>query len=221
MIARVLCLLIGYAFGLIQTAVIYCRMKGVDIRNVGSGNAGTTNTLRVLGAKAGFTVLFGDMLKCIAAVVVSSFLCKMILGDGYGDMKYLLKIYTAAGCVLGHDFPFYMKFKGGKGIACTAGYILAFKWTFVIGGLLAFLIPFNITHFVSLGSLCLYAVFFIQLVVEGQMGLLNMSQPHLIEMYIIAFAMTALAFYQHRTNIGRLIRGEERKTYIWKKNKVD
>ena len=157
------------------------------------------------------------MLKCIAAVLLTT----LVFGNRYPDIKYLLKIYTAAGCVLGHDFPFYMKFKGGKGIACTAGYIVAFKWTFIIGGLLAFLIPFNITHFVSLGSLCLYAVFFIQLVVEGQMGLLGMSQPHLIEMYIIAFAMTTLAFYQHRTNIGRLLRREERKTYIWKKNKVD
>ncbi|WP_029321770.1 glycerol-3-phosphate 1-O-acyltransferase PlsY [Butyrivibrio sp. AE3004] len=221
MIARVLCLLIGYVFGLIQTAVIYCKMKGVDIRNVGSGNAGTTNTLRVLGAKAGFTVLFGDMLKCIAAVVLSSIICKNMLGDGYYDMQYLLKIYTAAGCVLGHDFPFYTNFRGGKGIACTFGYIVAFKLTFVIGSLLAFLIPFNITHFVSLGSLCLYAVFFIQLIVEGQLGILGMPQAYLTEMYIIAFAMTALAFYQHRTNISKLIKGEERKTYIWKKNKVD
>ncbi len=216
-IVRGACLLIGYGFGLIQSAVIYCNMKGVDIRSVGSGNAGTTNTLRALGPKAGFTVLFADMLKCIAAVVITT----LIFGSRYPEMKYLLKIYTAAGCVLGHDFPFYTNFRGGKGIACTAGYIVAFKWTFIIGGLLGFLIPFNITHFVSLGSLCLYAVFFIQLIVEGQMGLLGMSQPHLIEMYVIAFAMTALAFYQHRTNIGRLIRGEERKTYIWKKNKVD
>lgn len=217
MVVRVLCLLTGYAFGLIQTAVIFCRMKGVDIRNVGSGNAGTTNTLRVLGAKAGFTVLFGDMLKCIVAILLTS----IVFGSRYPEIKYLLKIYTACGCVLGHDFPFYMKFKGGKGIACTAGYIVAFKWTFIIGGLLAFLVPFNITHFVSLGSLCLYAVFFIQLIVEGQMGLLGMTQPELIEMYLIAFAMTTLAFYQHRANIGRLIRGEERKTYIFKKNKVD
>lgn len=211
------CLLIGYAFGLIQSAVIYCNMKGVDIRSVGSGNAGTTNTLRALGPKAGFTVLFADMLKCICAVVIASFL----FGTKYPEIKYLLKIYTAAGCVLGHDFPFYTKFRGGKGIACTAGYIVAFKWTFIIGGLLGFLIPFNITHFVSLGSLCLYAVFFIQLIIEGQMGLLDISQANLIEMYIIAFAMTALAFYQHRTNIQRLLKGEERKTYIWKKNKVD
>ena len=222
MIARPICLLIGYAFGLIQSAVIYCNMKGVDIRSVGSGNAGTTNTLRALGPKAGFTVLFADMLKCIAAVIVSSIVCRFLLGDSYADMKYLLKIYTAAGCVLGHDFPFYTNFRGGKGIACTAGYIVAFKPSFILGGLLGFLIPFNITHYVSLGSLCLYTVFFIQLIVEGQMGLLgNISQANLIEIYIIAFAMTALAFYQHRTNIGRLIRGEERKTYIWKKNKID
>ncbi|WP_044912587.1 glycerol-3-phosphate 1-O-acyltransferase PlsY [Butyrivibrio sp. WCE2006] len=222
MIVRAICLLIGYAFGLIQTAVIYCKMKGVDIRSVGSGNAGTTNTLRVLGAKAGFIVLFGDMLKCILAVVVSSIVSQKFLGADYNDMKYLLKIYTAAGCVLGHDFPFYIKFKGGKGIACTFGYIVAFKFTFVIGSLLAFLIPFNITHFVSLGSLCLYAVFFIQLIVEGQMGMLGMlPQGCLIEMYILAFAMTVLAFYQHRTNIGKLIKGEERKTYIFKKNKID
>ncbi|MCR5655953.1 MAG: glycerol-3-phosphate 1-O-acyltransferase PlsY [Butyrivibrio sp.] len=214
---RLVCLGIGYVFGLFQTAVIYCKIKGVDIRNVGSGNAGTTNTLRVLGAKAGFTVLFGDMLKCFLAVM----LVKVLFGKSHSDMIFLLKIYAAAGSILGHDFPFFLKFKGGKGIACTAGYICGFKWTFVIGGLLSFLIPFNITHFVSLGSLCLYSVFFLQLIVEGQLGFFGMSQAHLIEMYAIALAMTCLAFYQHRANIDRLLKGNERKTYIFKKNKVD
>ena len=75
-LVRGLCLLIGYGFGLIQSAVIYCNMKGVDIRSVGSGNAGTTNTLRALGPRAGFTVLFADMLKCIAAVVVASLITR-------------------------------------------------------------------------------------------------------------------------------------------------
>ncbi len=214
---RLVCLLIGYVFGMFQTAVLYCRLKGVDIRNVGSGNAGTTNTLRVMGAKAGFTVLFGDMLKCYLAVKIVQFL----IAPHFADMKYLLMIYTAFGAVLGHDFPFYLKFKGGKGIACTAGNIIAFGWKYVLVGLLAFLIPFNITHFVSLGSLILYSGFFIQLIVAGQMGVFNMSQGHCIEMYIIAFIMTALAFYQHRANIVRLLHGEERKTYIFKKNKVD
>ena len=84
-----------------------------------------------------------------------------------------------------------------------------------------FLIPFNITHFVSLGSLCLYTAFLIQVILEGQFGCFGMTQAQLIEMYIIVFIMTVLAFYQHRANIKRLLGGTERKTYIFKKNKVD
>lgn len=225
LVVRVVCCLVGYIFGMFQTAVLYGRLKGVDIRKVGSGNAGTTNTLRVLGTKAGFIVLFGDMIKCILAIVLTGLLFNKILGDEvYSQYKFLLKIYTAAGCVLGHDFPFFLKFKGGKGIAVTSGYIIAMHWSFVIVGMLAFLIPFNITHYVSLGSLCLYACFFIQLVVSGQIGLIGMdamSQPVLIEMYIVAFLMTVLAFYQHRSNIKKLMDGNERKTYLFKKNKID
>ena len=71
---RVVCLIVGYVFGLFQTAVLYGKMKGVDIRSVGSKNAGTTNTLRVMGAKAGLIVLFGDMFKCILAIIVTYFL---------------------------------------------------------------------------------------------------------------------------------------------------
>ncbi len=214
---RLVCLLIGYLFGTIQTAVIYGKMKGVDIRKVGSGNAGTTNTLRVMGAKAGFTVLFGDMLKCILAVVLVTLLFK----NSHPDMVYLLKIYAALGCVLGHDFPVMLKFKGGKGIAVTCGYIIALQPVMVPVYIVVFLIPFLITHFVSLGSLVLYTVFFIQIVICGQLGWFEMSQAYLIEMYVITFLMTVLAFWQHRGNIKKLINGEERKTYIFKKNKID
>ncbi|MCR5102385.1 MAG: glycerol-3-phosphate 1-O-acyltransferase PlsY [Butyrivibrio sp.] len=214
---RIACLLIGYVFGMIQTAVFYGKLKGVDIRKVGSGNAGTTNTLRVMGAKAGFTVLFGDMLKCFLAVT----LVGVIFGKTHPDMVYLLKIYAAAGCILGHDFPFFLHFKGGKGIAATCGYMIALQPLFVPVFLVSFLVPFLITHFVSLGSLCLYSFFFIQLVICGQMGMFGMTQNLLNEMYFIAFLMTALAFWQHRENIRKLIHGQERKTYIFKKNKVE
>ena len=214
-LVRIICILIGYLFGMFQTAFFYGKLKGIDIRKHGSGNAGTTNTLRVLGTKAGFIVLFGDMIKCILAIVITS----LIFGKSHGDMIWLLKIYTAAGCVLGHDFPFYMNFKGGKGIACTAGYLIALHWSFVPVGLAAFFIPFLTTHFVSLGSLCLYASFLILLIIEGQCGLYGMAQPLLIEMYVIAFLMMALAYYQHRANIVRLIKREERKTYLFKKVK--
>lgn len=214
---RLYSLLIGYVFGMFQTAVIVGKIHGVDIRHAGSGNAGTTNTLRVMGARAGIAVLIGDMLKCVLAVVLTG----ALFGNSHPELIYLLKIYTAAGCVLGHDFPVFLRFKGGKGIACTAGYLCAFHWSFIPMFLLAFLIPFNLTHYVSLGSLCIYAGFVIQLIVEGQLGVFGMSQAALIEMYIIAVLMAALAFWQHRENIQRLLSGTERKTYLSKKNKVE
>ena len=131
---RVICLLIGYVFGLFQTAYIYGRLHGIDIRNYGSGNAGTTNTLRVFGTKAGLLVLVGDIMKCILAVVVTG----VIFGSSHTDMIYLLKMYTAAGAIIGHNFPFYLKFKGGKGIAATAGLILSFHPYLIPMGLILF-----------------------------------------------------------------------------------
>ena len=212
-VIRIVCIVIGYLFGTVQTAYFYGRMKGIDIRKHGSGNAGTTNALRVLGTKAGFIVLFGDMIKCILAILLTW----LLFGRSYPEMTYLLKIYTAAGCVLGHDFPFYMNFKGGKGIACTAGYILAFHPSFIPFCLIAFLAPFIITHYVSLGSMCIYGCFLLIMVIEGQMGVFGMPQPMLTEMYIVAFLMCALAVWRHRENLKRLAHGEERKTYLFKK----
>lgn len=212
---RVICVLIGYAFGLIQTAYIIGRFKGIDIRNYGSGNAGTTNTLRVLGAKAGLIVFAGDMLKSIVAVC----LVRFIIGPMYPGYLPLLLIYTGFGAVLGHNFPFYLDFKGGKGIAATGGMMIAFHWSFVPIGLLLFFGNYFLTHLVSLGSLLLYFGFFVQLIVLGQIGVWDVSQSALIETYFIAFLMTVLAFWKHRANIGRLLRKEERKTYILKKDK--
>ena len=214
---RLYCVILGYAFGMIQTAVIVARSKGIDIRKEGSGNAGTTNTLRVMGTKAGITVLLGDMLKCIVAI----WLAGGLFGAANPDSLYLIKIYTALGCVLGHDFPFYLKFKGGKGIACTAGYLCAFHVSFIPMFLLAFLIPFLITHYVSLGSLCIYAGFMILMVIEGQMGVFGESCAVNFEMYAVAAFMTVLAFWQHKENIKRLLAGNERKTYLFKKNKAE
>lgn len=219
-VLRLICLVVGYAFGMIQTAYFYGKMKGIDIRKHGSGNAGTTNTLRVLGPKAGFTVLFGDMLKCAIAV----WLVGWILGGMYPEHENLFKIYTAFGAILGHDFPFYMNFKGGKGIAATCGFVIAFHWTFVPMFLIVFLVIFNITHYVSLGSLAIYVGFIILLVIEGQLGLFgfaNMATADKIEVYIVAIIMAVLAFYRHRSNIVKLLKGEERKTYIFKKNKLE
>ncbi|MDE7334403.1 MAG: glycerol-3-phosphate 1-O-acyltransferase PlsY [Lachnospiraceae bacterium] len=212
---RLICLAIGYVFGLFQTAFIYGKLHGIDIREHGSGNAGTTNTLRVLGTKAGLVVLAGDIIKCILAIVI----CGKVFGGRYPEEIYLLRLYAAAGAILGHNFPFYLHFRGGKGIAATAGLILSFHPIFLPMGVILFFGAFFLTHYVSLGSLLVYAGLMIEMVAAGQMGVFGHGQRVLNEMYVLTALLTIMAYYKHRENIMRLIKGEERKTYLTKKNK--
>ncbi len=214
---RVICVAIGYVFGLFQTGYFYGRLKGIDIRRHGSGNAGATNTLRVLGTKAGLIVFLGDCLKCILAVTV----VRLLFGETHSEIMFLLCVYAAAGAILGHNFPFYMNFKGGKGIAATAGLMVSLHPVFIPMMLGLFFGAFLLTHYVSLGSLLVYVGLMVEMIICGQLGLFGISQRHLNEMYLVTALLAVMAFWKHRTNIGRLLRGEERKTYLFKKNKVD
>lgn len=215
MLERIICLVMGYVFGLFQTSYIYGKIHGIDVRDYGSGNAGTTNALRVLGKKAGAIVLFGDCVKTILAVCVT----RLIFGESHPDTIYLLCVYSAAGAILGHNFPFYMGFKGGKGIAATAGLILSLHPYFIPMGIIVFFGIFFGTHYVSLGSLAVYICFVAEMIICGQLGVFEgASQATLIEMYALSFLLAAMAFWKHRENIVRLIHGEERKTYLTKKN---
>ena len=209
---RVICLLIGYVCGLFQTSYIYGKAHGIDIREHGSGNAGTTNALRTLGAKAGALTFLGDCFKCVLAVVI----VRLIFGGSHPDTVKLLGLYASAGAILGHNFPFYLKFKGGKGIACTAGLLLSFDWRLTLAALVVFLIAFFATHYVSLGSLLVYVVFLLGLAVMGQTGQFAMDASHIREMYLVAALLAVLAFYKHRANIVRLLHGNENKTYLKK-----
>ena len=212
---RIVCLLIGYAFGLFQTAYILGRMHGIDIRNYGSGNSGTTNMLRTMGTKAGLITFAGDCLKCMIAIA----LVRILFRDKYGDILPLLVFYTAAGVILGHNFPFYLHFKGGKGIAATAGLVLSFNAVMSVLGIITFFGTTLITHYVSLGSILVYVGILIELPILGQLGYFGMTQAHLYEMYAVAAVLAALAFWMHRENIKRLLAGTERKTYLFgKKN---
>ena len=214
---RVICVVIGYVFGLFQTGYFYGRLKGIDIRRHGSGNAGATNTLRVLGTKAGLIVFLGDCVKCILAVTV----VRLLFGETHSEIMFLLCVYAAAGAILGHNFPFYMNFKGGKGIAATAGLMVSLHPVFIPMMFGLFFGAFLLTHYVSLGSLLVYVGLMVEMIICGQLGLFGMSQRHLNEMYLVTALLAVMAFWKHRTNIGRLLRGEERKTYLFKKNKVD
>lgn len=209
---RLVCILIGYIFGCFQTSYIYGRLHGIDIRKHGSGNAGTTNSLRVLGKKAGAIVLFCDIMKTGLAIT----LVRVLFKERYADMIYLLALYTGAGSILGHNFPFYLKFKGGKGIACTAGLIIFFHPYMILPEVITFFGTFFATHYVSLGSLLVQLVLIAEMVIMGQLGVFGMAQPVLNEMYIVTVLLAALAFWGHKANIGRLVHGQERKTYLGK-----
>ena len=214
--ARVIALGIGYLFGLFQTGYLYGKSQGIDIRSEGSGNAGTTNSLRVLGIKAGLITFAGDLCKAILAVL----LVKVLFRNAYPDAVKILELYAGFGAVLGHNFPFYLKFKGGKGIAVTAGMILSTDIRIAAVCLIVFIVIVAVTRYVSLGSLVISVLFLVGLVVDGQMGMFGMMQKYLFEMYGIGALFVLSAFIRHRANIGRLRNGTESKiSFSKKKNK--
>lgn len=218
---RVICVIIGYIFGLFQTSYIYGRLNNIDIRDYGSGNAGTTNAMRVLGKKAGIITYLGDMLKGVLAGCVVRLLCAFVFdigsGDAYISMENILIMYAGMGVVLGHNYPFYMGFKGGKGIAASSGVVISmFFWPIILIDILTFAAVTAISKYVSLGSICLMTMHFILVVVfaltNGKTGWFNVSSAGFpFEFIVLTFLFTALAIFKHKGNIGRLINGTERK----------
>ena len=204
---RLICIAIGYVFGLFQTSYIYGKMHGIDIRKCGSGNAGTTNMLRTMGTKAGAITLLGDAFKCVIAVLV----VRTLFRAQYEEILPLLSIYTAAGVILGHNFPFYMEFKGGKGIAASAGLLASTDWRVMLVCLVVFVAAVAITRYVSLGSILVMICFFIGMVFFGARGDFGIAAAHLTEFYVLAGLISAMGIWRHHTNIKRLLSGTENK----------
>ena len=200
---RIICLAIGYICGLLQTGYLVGKMNHVDIRKEGSGNAGSTNALRVMGWKAGAMTFAGDVIKCLAAILIAWYL--------YRDTEYvpLLAMYAGLGATLGHNFPFYLKFKGGKGIAVLAGLVLSTGLVMVPIPLTAFLIAVLMTRYVSLGSLLASSMFFLEVLFYGQLGGFDMAFRYRMELYVLVFLLMVLAWVRHKENIKRLLAGTE------------
>ena len=216
---RVLCLAAGYLFGLIQTGYFYGKAHGVDIRRHGSGNSGTTNALRVLGKKAGLIVFAGDFLKAF----IPCLLVRMFLGDG-ALYTHVLILYMGFGVTLGHNYPFYLGFKGGKGIAVMAGILMASDLRVTLVCAAAFILTVAVTRYVSLGSLIVGTLFWILTVYFTFTGSYGAAAAHDIsgmtsmntasiqwECAAVALVISAMAFWRLRANIGRLIHGTENK----------
>jgi len=200
---RILCLIIGYFIGCIQTAYIVGKRKAnVDIREFGSGNAGTTNITRVFGLKVGALVLFLDILKAVVAFL----LCGAVFGFTGAD-KLILGFYAGLGVVLGHNFPVFLKFKGGRGIASSIGVMLCVDWRIALIIAAIGIILIAATRFVSLGSIVMLVLFPISALIWGKGA----------ESTILALVLTVLALFQHRGNIQRLFAGTERKFSFVKK----
>lgn len=193
----ILCLCLGYLFGCFSTAYFIGKIYKVDIRNYGSGSAGTTNALRTLGAKAGIITLLGDMLKAVLAILLVRFL----IFNQYENIQ-LLCLYTGLGVVLGHNYPVWLKFKGGKGIAATGGAMMTFDPWIIPFAFPVFLISVAITRYVSVGSLLVALMF---------PGMVLIRYPGELHMLIISLLYTILAFIKHRSNIKRLLNGTENK----------
>lgn len=194
-----LCLFIGYIFGCFQTGYFYGKSKGIDIRNYGSGNAGTTNTLRVLGKKAGYITYLGDALKAIFAIMIVKYII-------YGQFLtpsmdfHLLLAYTGFGVALGHNYPFYLNFKGGKGIATTSGVMLALDLRIGLIGIIGFFIIFFATRYVSVGSLYMSLAFPICVLI---------FYPGEWHLFAVSVVFWLMAWMRHRENIKRLLNGNE------------
>ncbi len=202
----IICILFGYLFGCFSTGFFIGKINKIDIREYGSKSSGTTNALRTLGAKAAILTLVGDLIKAVIPVL----LVRFVIFRDYPEYVKLLSLYTGFGVVMGHNYPVWLRFKGGKGIAATGGAMVAFDPWIIPVGLPIFVISIAITKYVSFGSLLVSLTFPIWVAVRN---------PGEIHMLLVAFAYTISAFIKHSSNIKRLINGTENK--IGQRVKID
>lgn len=193
LILKIGVVIIAYLIGSISPSILLGKAKGVDIKSEGSGNAGTTNALRVLGKKAGVIVLVCDLLKGIVG---------SLLGLLFFD--FTVGAFCAVAVFCGHIWPIYFKFKGGKGAATAVGAIGALDWRLAVIALLVAAIFLLISKRMSVGTLVAAVVFPITTV--------------LLQKPLIPFAIfiSLVVILKHRSNISRLIKGEEPKMSIFK-----
>ena len=205
-VTRIMALVIGYFCGCFPAGYMVGKKRGVDIREHGSGNTGATNTLRTLGWGAAGITFFGDCAKTVLAILIASLLFS---ATGF-DMK-LLQLYAGIGAVLGHNFPFYFKFKGGKGIACTVGLAFALFPGAVPVCLTVFILCIVLSKYVSLGSIMMAILLVIQIFVFNFYGILGVPETSVVEFDVLVLFLGVLAIFQHRSNIVRLFKGTENK----------
>ena len=195
------CILIGYLIGTINPAYIISRLRGFDIRKKGSGNAGASNAIIVLGKLVGVFCALFDIAKCSFAVWLTPVL--------FPNFNYAF-VLTGVCCILGHIFPFYMRFRGGKGLACLGGMILMYDWRvflILLGSEAVFLFLVKYLCFVPMTAAVAFSVIY------------GVMEHDLIGALMLA-AVAVVICFKHRSNIKRILAGSEaRISYLWNKKK--
>ncbi len=193
----------GYLLGSANSSLIVGKFYGVDVRKHGSGNAGATNALRTLGKKAAFFSTIGDMLKGVIAAIIGSIVLKDN-GIGVENFGVLVGGFFA---ILGHNWPLYFKFKGGKGVLTTLAVFLMMDWEIALLLLGIFIIIVSITKYISLGSIISAAL----------LPIINLIVGKSYIYVLISAIMAILLIARHHANISRLLKGTESKLNL--KNK--
>ena len=205
----------GYLLGSINVSIIVSNLAyRSDVRKYGSGNAGATNMARVYGLAGGIITLVCDFLKCIAAMLPAYLVGRTV---GGADLAEYCKVAAGAACLLGHAFPLYFKFKGGKGISVGAALALMVEWRILLIILGVFILVFVISRIVSLSSLCAALAFIVSAMIiyvfQGGTAYLTLWE------LVISIAAPIFVIWLHRSNIVKLLRGEEKKFTYKKQNK--
>ena len=206
-----ICWLVGaYLIGAIPFGFLIGKMRGVDVRTVGSKNIGATNVFRTVGKKWGLLAFFCDVMKgFLPTMAATCFAGRAADPTDFGN----LSLCVAIACVVGHMLTPYMKFKGGKGVATAFGALIALMPATVGMAFALFAVVFACSHYISLGS-CTAAT---ALAVAVWIPFLDHAGYRDLPLCILVTLIAAFIVWKHRSNIGRLVRGEENKIYLFKK----
>jgi len=195
-------LIVSYLLGSIPAGYLAGRLAGVDIRKAGSGNIGATNVMRVLGKAYGYPVFAIDFLKGLAAVRVSILIAKH--AQFPGKWMELIGIVAAVSCVMGHVFPVWLQFKGGKGVATSAGALFGLMPVALLIGAAVWIAMFQVTRYVSVASITAAIALPIVILI-----MISLDQARTMALLYFSICLAAMVILRHRSNLARLVRGTE------------
>jgi acyl phosphate:glycerol-3-phosphate acyltransferase len=194
--------LIAYLLGSIPAGYIAGRIAGVDVRKVGSGNIGATNVTRVLGKRFGYPVFVVDFAKGLAAVVVGMMIAKT--SESTPKFIDLCGAVAATFSVIGHSYPIWLGFKGGKGVATSLGSLFGLHWISAAVVCIVWIVAFRLTRYVSLSSIA--AALALPVTIATMLFLKQLQTPILL---YFALCLAAIIVLRHRSNLSRLLKGTE------------